>query len=175
MWLNYWMAFNYSSLFLFQILSVYDFHTRSNIVILFVEKKYIFEKIRYNGPVPYVRILYNFEVDEKTVIRNRNKQIPHPAPHKACFIPCSLRAMLQFSSDGFSNHEFWCIPYTGIRIRFMIIAHSKTLPDTIGMLQPMHMSRLMTKPTKWLCAQRRLRSAWASAQSDQNLRCALSG
>ena len=29
----------------------------------------------------------------------------------------------------------------------------------------------MTKPTKWLCAQGRLRSAWASAQSDQSLRC----
>ena len=26
-----------------------------------------------------------------------------------------------------------------------------------------HLSRFMTKPTKWLCAQRRLRSAWASA------------
>ena len=37
------------------------------------------------------------------------------------------------------------------------------------------LSRLMTKPTKWLRAQRRLRSAWASAQSDQSLRCALSG
>ena len=34
----------------------------------------------------------------------------------------------------------------------------------------------MTKPTKWLCAQRRLRSAWASsAQSDQSLRCPLEG
>ena len=33
----------------------------------------------------------------------------------------------------------------------------------------------MTKPTKWLCAQRRLRSAWASAQSDQSLCCALNG
>ena len=30
------------------------------------------------------------------------------------------------------------------------------------------MSRSITKPTTWLCAQRRLRSAWASAQSDQN-------
>ena len=30
------------------------------------------------------------------------------------------------------------------------------------------LSRDMTKPTKWLCAQRRLRSAWASAQSDQS-------
>ena len=35
----------------------------------------------------------------------------------------------------------------------------------------LYMSRDMTKPTKWLCAQRRLRSAWASAQSDQSLRC----
>ena len=34
------------------------------------------------------------------------------------------------------------------------------------------MSRLTTKPTKWLCAQRRLRSAWASAQSDQSSLCA---
>ena len=33
----------------------------------------------------------------------------------------------------------------------------------------------MTKPTKRLCAQRRLRSAWASAQSDQSLRWALNG
>ena len=37
------------------------------------------------------------------------------------------------------------------------------------------MSRDMTKPAKWLCAQWRLRSAWASAQSDQSLRCALNG
>ena len=33
------------------------------------------------------------------------------------------------------------------------------------------MSRDMTKPTKCLCPQRRLRSAWASAQSDHSLRC----
>ena len=39
----------------------------------------------------------------------------------------------------------------------------------------LYLSRLMTKPTKWLCAQRRCRSAWASAQSDHSLRCALNG
>ena len=33
------------------------------------------------------------------------------------------------------------------------------------------MSHFMTKPTKWVCAQLRPRSAWASAQSDQSLRC----
>ena len=38
-----------------------------------------------------------------------------------------------------------------------------------------YLSRLVTKPTKWLSAQRRLRSAWASTQSDQSLRCALNG
>ena len=37
------------------------------------------------------------------------------------------------------------------------------------------MSRDMTKPTKWQCAQRRPRSALASAKSDQSLRCALNG
>ena len=34
------------------------------------------------------------------------------------------------------------------------------------------MSHDMTKPTKWVCAQRRLRSAWAFGQSDQSLLCA---
>ena len=32
----------------------------------------------------------------------------------------------------------------------------------------MKMSHLITKPTKWLCAQQRLRSAWAPTQSDQS-------
>ena len=35
----------------------------------------------------------------------------------------------------------------------------------------LYMSHHTTKPTKWVCAQRRLRSAWASAQADQSLRC----
>ena len=35
-----------------------------------------------------------------------------------------------------------------------------------------HLSRLMTKPTKWLCAQWRLGSAWSSVQSDRSLHCA---
>ena len=34
-----------------------------------------------------------------------------------------------------------------------------------------HLNRLMAKPTKWLCTQWRLRSAWASAQSDQSSLC----
>ena len=34
-----------------------------------------------------------------------------------------------------------------------------------------YLSRDMTKPTKWVCPQRRLRSDWAFAQSDQSLCC----
>ena len=36
----------------------------------------------------------------------------------------------------------------------------------------LHLSHDMTKPTKWVCAQQRLGSAWASAQSDQSSLCA---
>ena len=39
------------------------------------------------------------------------------------------------------------------------------------MARKAQMSCGMTKPTNWVCAQRRLRTAWASAQSDQSLRC----
>ena len=38
-----------------------------------------------------------------------------------------------------------------------------------------HINRITAKPTKWLCTQRRLRSAWALAQSDQCLRSVLNG
>ena len=34
-----------------------------------------------------------------------------------------------------------------------------------------NMSRDITKPTKWVCTQWRLRSAWVSTQSDQSLHC----
>ena len=40
-----------------------------------------------------------------------------------------------------------------------------------GQLSMKQLSRLVTNPTKWVYAQRRLRSVWASAQSDQSLRC----
>ena len=32
----------------------------------------------------------------------------------------------------------------------------------------LHLSHLITKPKMWLCTQQRLRSAWASTQSDQS-------
>ena len=50
-----------------------------------------------------------------------------------------------------------------------------TYSETIRFNRKVHISHHMIKPTKWLCAQRRFRSAWASAQSDQSLCCALNG
>ena len=53
--------------------------------------------------------------------------------------------------------------------------HAKSINTSETVVFFLYKSRLMTKPTKWLCAQRRLRSALASAQSDQSIRCALNG
>ena len=63
--------------------------------------------------------------------------------------------------DGRPGLLFFVVLWLKWRNRFvsMFCTHSK------------QMSRDLTKPTKWLCTQRRLRSAWASAQSDQSLRC----
>ena len=46
------------------------------------------------------------------------------------------------------------------------------IPDTKTKRKQDKMSYDTTKPTKWMCAQRRLRSAWASTQSDQSSLCA---
>ena len=48
-------------------------------------------------------------------------------------------------------------------------------PHTYTIKLNRKMSCDMTEPTKWVCAQQRLRSAWASTQSDQSLHCALNG
>ena len=55
--------------------------------------------------------------------------------------------------------------------RFSALPHgSRGGGDLCGTLWDC-LSRLMTKPTMWLCTKRRHRSAWTSAQSDQSLRC----
>ena len=60
-----------------------------------------------------------------------------------------------------------------LSITFIQHTCSQILLQSFGPLtETENMSHLMTQPTKWLCAQRRLRSAWAS---DQSLRCALNG
>ena len=51
---------------------------------------------------------------------------------------------------------------SSIKLIYLVLALSMCIIYT-------EMSRDMTKPTKWVCAQRRLKSAWASVQSDQSL------
>ena len=58
---------------------------------------------------------------------------------------------------------YWPVNLSPIRLLWL---------EVVAVMYP-HMSCLMSKPTKWLCAQRRLRSAWASAQPDQSSLCAL--
>ena len=48
------------------------------------------------------------------------------------------------------------------------IGNSQVCLMVTSCILQLDMSRLITKPTKWLCAHRRLRSAWAFAQSDQS-------
>ena len=52
------------------------------------------------------------------------------------------------------------------------LGQNKNLSNCYVFCWWLHLGRLMTKPTQWLCAQRSLRSAWASAQSDQSSLCA---
>ena len=63
-----------------------------------------------------------------------------------------------FSSAKKNNHKPKHIYDTGI-IKFMFYAHLK------------YFSHLMTKATKWHVRSAKIRSAWASAQSEQSFRC----
>ena len=55
------------------------------------------------------------------------------------------------------------------RLLWSIILKQNLVFSQTAQAKTPHLSRYMTKPTKWLCVQQRLRSAWASAQSDQSL------
>ena len=65
--------------------------------------------------------------------------------------------------------------FAGRTVTFLVLScrgsYSRDPNDSTEVTAVCNMSRIMTKPTKWVCAQRRLRSAWASIQSDQSRRC----
>ena len=60
----------------------------------------------------------------------------------------------------------WSVSSKGVHVIL------KVLLCLCSYIMPYQLSRLMTKPAKWLCAHRRLRSDWASTQSDQSSLCA---
>ena len=69
----------------------------------------------------------------------------------------------------------WADAQTGLsldgRTLIFLVLSCRSSCLFIGFSGHIHVSCDMTKPTVWLCTQQRLRSAWASAQSDQSLRC----
>ena len=72
--------------------------------------------------------------------------------------------LLKFTTDKRINYKGWTASFS----------FGKPDSSNLKINLELNLSRDMTKPTKWVCTQRRLRSAWASAQSDQSLHCALS-
>ena len=63
-----------------------------------------------------------------------------------------------------ATHQAQSFARTTLVTWFITNFHTVTFP----IVQWGHVSGLITKPTKWLCTQQRLRSAWLSAQSDQS-------
>ena len=102
---------------------------------------------------------------------DRQGQGQRPVSHSLfqCWWAWSKKSSICCNINNFGSVFFvFCIVYCNERrLKINIIVHH------IGLFYLINrdMSQIMTKPTKWLCAQRRLRSAWASAQSDQSLRC----
>ena len=92
-----------------------------------------------------------------------NENYPSVTDHKIAFLSVFLsfgkRSMFKFRIE------------TVDRIRFRSSFRSIAIELNMTHDRQSDMSRDMTKPTKWLRVQRRLRSAWASAQSDRSLRC----
>ena len=101
---------------------------------------------------------------------------------------CRLRTMAASQPGRYSSRLPWSTqsllhvwplnrPFDSIGIAHpqVVIVKWNTGRKCVLQLFP-HVNQLscdMTKPAKWRCAQRRLRSAWASARSDQSLRCPL--
>ena len=80
------------------------------------------------------------------------------------FIICYRRISLFWKSQ---NALIWVL----IKLQFLWTAVRQSYWMSCCLLEADEMSRHMIKPTKWLRSQRRLRSAWASAQFDQSSLC----
>ena len=94
-------------------------------------------------------------------------------PNTLTCVPCPVGYYQE------SNKQFVCVECPAGR-KFTVGTGSTSFSDCKGRVGltfwTQHvLSCDMTKPTKWVCSQWRLRSAWASTQSDQSLCCVLSG
>ena len=86
-------------------------------------------------------------------------KILNPIGHLKCIC---LLCFHYFRKTGSPAHNFWLVKYFRPDFSFYL--------SKLTNKNDPHMSRLMTKPTKWQCAQRRRGTAWA-APSLISLRC----
>ena len=83
-----------------------------------------------------------------------------------------VSGLVKFEKSGDPMKNIRLDQIQGMFIRFYFFSlQNNILRRSLIQICDDKMTRDMTKPTMWLCAQRRLRSALASAQSDQSLRC----
>ena len=85
----------------------------------------------------------------------------------------SLSRLVFRTGYGIRLYGSWSLPFYLLYLTSLIWNRQHWLCRAI--IATLQLSRDMTKPTKLVCAQRRLRSAWASAQSDRSLRCERNG
>ena len=124
---------------------------------------YCFASIYFTYTLFQTSVVYFNMTDDTSVSRRK-----HPHPPLLCTIyaysPINYFTFIQYSGKLLSTTSAsWIKSFTNTYRRNMLFVLIR------------YMSHVMTKPTKSLYAQRRLRSVWASAQSDQSLRCALNG
>ena len=88
-----------------------------------------------------------------------------------CVIGCAMKVLyLQFEGTFEHKDSFpWCCMFNLLQFHKTDLLQNKISVNNVWI----YMSHDMTKPTKWLCAQRRHRSACASVQSDRSLCCVL--
>ena len=89
-------------------------------------------------------------------------------PHCSWFEPQRPHWLLMRTSD--ISHWLWIWSSEPVVLPNLSPCHCLSHAAMTGADEPSH-----DKMNKWLCAQRRLRSAWASAQYDQSLCCVLNG
>ena len=97
--------------------------------------------------------------------------------HNNVFFPTFSGPLKLFALDTLSEHRVsWGMLHFPVSSWTYSVKPSRLFSNELFMSErsllshylicSCNLSRDMTKPIKWLCAQRRLRSAWASAKSD---------
>ena len=106
-----------------------------------------------------------------SIIRNRCFRIPYPTHIFTCERTKTSGHGIKHKTYEESAAVRWTPSKSQTKITKAMYRKShrhKCKPSSGSNRRRKQMSRDMTKPTKWVCTHRRLRSAWASARFDQS-------